>query len=76
MKMKNETYDVLRFIAELLLPGLATFCATFGQIWGIPYMVPVSATIMALDALLGGLIHQSNKKYKHGESSDSDSDIE
>jgi hypothetical protein len=68
MKLKNEVYDALRFVAELLLPGLATFCVALGQIWGIPMMVPISATIIALDTLLGGLIHVSNKKFKSSNS--------
>lgn len=63
MIFKNKTYDILKFIAQYLLPGLATCVATIFKIWNIPYGVEISATIMAIDTLLGVMLGISSAKY-------------
>ena len=63
MILKNKTYDILKFIAQYLLPGLATCIATIFKIWNIPYGVEISATIMAIDTLLGVILGISSKNY-------------
>lgn len=63
MLFKNKTYDILKFIAQYLLPGLATCVATIFKIWNIPYGVEISATIMAIDTLLGVMLGISSAKY-------------
>lgn len=63
LKMKNETYDILKYIALIVLPGLATLVIALGDIWKIPYTVQISATIVALDTFMGGMLHLSNKNY-------------
>lgn len=63
MILKNKTYDILKFIAQYLLPGLATCVATIFKIWNIPYGVEISATIMAIDTLLGVMLGISSAKY-------------
>lgn len=62
-KMKNETYDRLKFIAQILLPALGTFCAAMGEIWGISCMGAVVATLLAFDVFLGGILGISTKIY-------------
>lgn len=61
--MKNKTYDILKEAALTVLPAIAVFMATLGNIWGIPYATEISATIMALDTFLGAVLHVSNKNY-------------
>lgn len=63
MKMDSKTYDVLKYIAQIVLPALATFYAGVAKIWGIPYGVEIPGTIMLLDAFLGALLMISSKKY-------------
>lgn len=63
MKMSNKKYDVLKFIAQYILPGLATCVATIFKIWNLPYGVEISATIMAFDTLLGVCLGISSNKY-------------
>ena len=62
--MKNKTYDILKEIALTVLPAIATFMVTLGNIWGIPFAIEISATIMAIDALMGAILHISNTNYK------------
>lgn len=63
LKMKNGTYDKLKFVAQIALPAFGTFCAALGEIWSIPYMGAVVATILAFDVFLGGILGISTKIY-------------
>ena len=33
MKMSNKVYDVLKYIAQIILPALATFYVTIAGFW-------------------------------------------
>lgn len=61
--MKNKTYDILKEVALTVLPAIATFLVTLGNIWSIPFATEISASITALDAFLGAVLHISNKNY-------------
>lgn len=67
MRMKNEVYDVLKWVAMLLLPALATLVATVGSIWGLPYADQISQTIVAVNAALAMVLGISTINYKAGE---------
>lgn len=62
MIFENGMYDKLKIIAWILAP-LITFLAALGEIWGIPHMVEITATLAALDTFLGALLTVSNKAY-------------
>lgn len=66
MRMKNETYDKLKMVALLLMP-LITFLAAIGDIWHIPYTQQITATLAALDTLLGACLKVSSDNYHEGE---------
>lgn len=63
MKMKNETYDFLKFLAQIVLPALATFVTGFAVIWRLPYGEPIGATVMLVDAFLGAVLKVSTDNY-------------
>lgn len=63
MKMSNKTYDILKYIAQIVLPALATLWATLGKIWSWPLVTEISASIMAVDFFLGALLKISTDKY-------------
>ena len=63
MIMSNKVYDVLKFVAQIVLPALATFYLTLAGIWGLPFGEQVSGTIMALDTFLGAVLMISSNKY-------------
>jgi hypothetical protein len=63
MLMKNETYDVLKKVALIFLPALATLWLTVGKIWGLPYTTEIGATITALAVFLGACLEVSSKNY-------------
>lgn len=59
----DKVYNVLKYIAMIALPALALFVQTVFAIWGIPYGEQISATIVAINALLGALIGVSTIGY-------------
>jgi len=61
--MSNKTYDVLKWIAQLLLPALATLYFALAQIWGFPYGEEIVGTITAVDAFLGVILGISTVQY-------------
>ena len=62
--MKNKTYDRLKFIAQVVLPLLATFYVTLAELWGLPFSTEISGTIMAVDTLMGGILMKLSSNYK------------
>lgn len=65
MKMKNSTYDILKWIAQLLLPALGTLYFALAQIWGWPYGEQIVGTITAIDAFLGVILGISTYNYNN-----------
>ena len=63
MKMSNKVYDVLKFIAQILLPALGTLYFALAKIWGFPYAAEIVGTIYAVDAFLGALLGISTANY-------------
>ena len=64
MKLKNKTYDILKWIALYLLPALGTLYFALSGIWGLPYGGEVVGTITAADTFLGVLLGISSATYK------------
>ena len=64
MKMNNKIYDTLKWIAQILLPALATMYFAIAQIWGLPYAEQIVGTMTAIDAFLGALLGISTYNYK------------
>ena len=63
MKMSNETYDILKKVALIVLPALATLWLTLGKIWDFPYTEEIGATITAIDVFLGACLGVSSARY-------------
>ena len=63
MKLSNKYYDILKWIAQILLPAIATLYFALSKIWGLPYGEEIVGTITAIDAFLGALLGISTKMY-------------
>ena len=61
--MSNKVYNVLKWIAMIVLPALATLYLGLSQIWGLPYGEEVSATITLIDTFLGTVLMISTNQY-------------
>jgi hypothetical protein len=70
MKMTDRMYDVLKWVAQILLPAVATLYFAIAQIWGLPYGEQIVGTITAIDAFLGALLGISTYQYNKDRSND------
>lgn len=57
MPLPDKIYDILRYVANYVLPGLGTLYFALAQIWGFPYgqevVGSITATVTFLNILLG-----------------------
>ena len=60
--MSNKTYDVIKAIALFAVPVLA-FITALCSIWNVPYCEQITATLTAIDTLLGGIVIVAKKLY-------------
>ena len=61
--MSNKVYDILKWIAQMILPALGTLYFALSQIWGFPFGEQIVGTITAVDAFLGAVLGISLAKY-------------
>lgn len=62
--MSNKVYDVLKYVAQIVLPAIATLYFALAQIWGLPYGEQIVGTITAVDAFLGAILRITTIKYE------------
>lgn len=62
--MNDKTYDILKRVALIVVPALATFVNAVGIVWGVPYTNEVTATITAFGVFLGAALGISSKNYE------------
>lgn len=62
--LTNRTYDILKWIAQILLPALGTLYFALAAVWGLPYAEQVVGTITAIDTFLGVLLGISTNSFK------------
>lgn len=61
--MSNKMYNVLKWIAMVCLPAIATLYLALAGIWGFPYGEEIVGTITAVDTFLGVLLGISSVQY-------------
>ena len=61
--MTNRTYDILKIIAQLVLPAIGTLYFALAEIWGFPYAEQIVGTITAVDTFLGAVLKLSSDSY-------------
>lgn len=67
MNLSNQTYDILKWIAQYLLPACGTLYFALAGIWGLPYGEQVVGTITAVDTFLGVVLGISSMSYNKKE---------
>lgn len=63
MKLSNKTYDILKWIAQYLLPAAGTLYFALSGIWGLPYGEQIVGTVTAVDTFLGVILGLSSAQY-------------
>lgn len=63
MQIPDKVYDILKWVALIVLPAIATLYGVLASIWGLPYGDQIVATITAIDTFMGALLGVSTYKY-------------
>lgn len=66
--LKSSTYDRLKYLTEIILPGAGALYFALAQIWGLPNAEEVVGTIAAVTVFLGLLVGYSRKSYNNSDS--------
>lgn len=61
--LSDSSYKIVKYVASVVLPSLATLYFALAQIWGLPNTEEVMGTMTALNALFGVLLGVSTKSY-------------
>lgn len=61
--MSNKMYDILKYIAQIILPAIGTLYFALASIWGFPYAEQIVGTITAVDTFLGVILKISTDSY-------------
>lgn len=59
----NKVYDILKWIAQILLPAIGALYFGLAGIWGFPYSEQVVGTVTVIDTFLGVLLGISTYQY-------------
>lgn len=63
MVLKNSTYDVLKWLAQVFIPALGTLYFALATVWVLPYPKEIVGTITAIDTFLGCILGISTLNY-------------
>ena len=61
--MSNKVYDILKWVALVVLPALATLYLGLGNYWNLPFPEEIAGTITLIDAFLGTILGISSVNY-------------
>lgn len=64
MVLSNAVYDKVKWVAQYLLPALATLWITLAKIWNLPFGTEIGATITGIDLFLGAILGISSNNYQ------------
>lgn len=62
--LPDKAYRILKWVALIVLPALATLVGAVGTAWGWPHLTAVISTITAVSTFVGALIGASNASAK------------
>lgn len=74
--LKNKTYDILKFICQIILPALGTLYFALSGIWGFPYGEAIVGTVAAITTCLGTILRISTAQYNKRENEDEEGGAE
>lgn len=61
--MSNKTYDILKYLTQIIIPALGTLYFALAGIWKFPYGEEVVGTLTAIDTFLGVVLGISSANY-------------
>ena len=70
MILSDKVYDILKWVALIVFPALATLVSTVFGLWDIPYSEPTAGTITAIATFMGAILMVSSSNYKKQQTSE------
>ena len=64
--MSNKVYDILKYIAQIVLPAVAALYAALAGLWNWPMTEAIVGTISAVDLFLGTLLKIKSDQFFAG----------
>lgn len=61
--MSNKAYDILKWVAMIVLPAIGTLYLTLSGIWGLPYGEQIAGSVTAINTFLGAVLMISTNNY-------------
>lgn len=61
--MNNKSYDILKWVALVVLPAMAALYTSLAPVWGLPFENEIPLTLNAINTFLGALIGVSSIQY-------------
>lgn len=71
-KMSDKVYDILKWVALILIPAIGTLYFALAGIWGFPYAEAIVGTLTAVDTFLGAILGISTSMYKKNQNESND----
>jgi hypothetical protein len=63
MKLSNKVYDILKYVALIVLPAVGTLYFALAGIWGFPFGEEIVGTLSAIETFLGAILVISTAQY-------------
>lgn len=60
--MSNRTYDIIKMVSLIAVPIVA-FISALCSIWNVPHSEQITATLTAIDTLLGAIVVILSREY-------------
>ena len=70
--MSNKLYDVLKYIAQIIIPAAGTLYFALAKIWGFPFGEEIVGTFAAIDTFLGAILKISSNTYYNKQQNNTD----
>lgn len=67
MKLSNDTFDFLRFLAEIGITALGAFYKGLAEVWSLPFGEAVLTTSVLLSTLIGVFVEWQRQRHKKSE---------
>ena len=64
MILSNKVYDILKWVAIIVMPALATLVKVVFTIWNLPFGTENATTITAIATIIRALLMISNANYQ------------
>lgn len=75
MKIPDNVYNVLKWIAIICIPALVVFIKTVFPVWDIPYADSIATTLTSIGLLIGAIIGVSTIGYNLNQQKQADINI-